>query len=408
MPAVPPPRRRRPGPIDRTELELTQEHANARTTELPGQLIDEDRGRVFPCESCGADLVFHIGQQTLHCGFCGFSKPIAAQPQPLAERSLDAMLDLIERHHENGFDDSVTEHGGQPGESEVRCNSCGGTVVFSGPLVSTKCPYCGSPLQRDAVHVAENRISVDGVLPFLVDDRGGREAIAGWVKSLWFAPNRFRREGVEGEINSVYLPYWTFDALTDTHYHGQRGDTYFVTVGHGKNRRTEMRIRWSPRRGRFERFFDDVLVMASLGLPSDLLLQLEPWPLPRCLPFTQEVLAGHLARTYDKLLPPAFADARVRIEAALQHDVRRRIGGDQQRIHGIQTQYSGLTFKHLLLPVWMLAYRYHGRAYRVYVNGATGEVHGERPYSPWKIAFAILLGLLAFALAAYAYSQTGR
>lgn len=391
MPATPPPRR------SREELELTTQHRNARTTELPGQLIDEAKGRVFPCDACGADLVFHIGQQEMHCGYCGFSRPLQQTTGRLEERDLEAMLEQVRKHHDDGFADPVSGQGGQPGDSEVRCSSCGGTVVFSGPLTSRGCPYCGSPLQRSDIEVAKNRLSVDGVLPFLVDGARGRSRIAGWVTSLWFAPNRFRREGVSGEIHSVYLPYWTFDAMTYNAYRGQRGDTYTVTRGHGKNRRTEVRVRWSFRSGQFERFFDDVLVMASEGLPRDLLLSLEPWPLERCLPYTQEAIAGHLARTYDIELIEGFRDARVRVDAAIQQEVRRRIGGDRQRIHQLETQLEGVTFKHLLLPVWMLAYRYDDRPYRVFVNGVTGEVHGERPYSPWKIAMAVLLGLIAVA-----------
>ena len=393
--STPPPRR------SRRELELTQQHAGARSTELPGQLIDEGDGRVFPCDSCGADLIFHIGQQQLHCGYCGFSRPLETEVRPLGERDLDAMFAMLREHHDNGRNDEITEQGGQPGNREVRCNSCGGTVVFSGTLTSSKCPYCGSPLQRSEIEVAKERISVDGILPFLLDDRQGRTSIATWVSSLWFAPNKFRREGVSGEINSVYLPYWTYDAMTLNKYRGQRGDDYFVTVGSGKNRRTERRTRWSWRSGAFERFFDDVLVMASQGLPRDLLLNLEPWPLTRCLPYTQEVIAGHLARTYDVMLPAGYKDAQVRIDAAITQDVRRRIGGDRQRIHTIDTRLEGVTFKHLLLPVWMLAYRYNGKPYRVFVNGATGEVHGERPYSPWKILFAVLLAALLVAAVAF-------
>ena len=397
---TPPPRRH--------ELDTTLRHENARTTELPGQLIDEGRGRVFPCDACGADLVFHIGQQKLHCGYCGFVRDLETEPQPLAERDLKAMFARLERHHEDGRNDEVTEQGGQPGDREIRCNSCGGTVVFTGTLTSRSCPYCGSPLQRDAVEVAKIRISVDGVLPFRLDDAKGRTAIASWVTSRWFAPNQFLKEGVSGEIHSVYLPYWTFDAMTFNRYRGQRGDNYTVTVGSGKNRRTVVKTRWSARRGSFDRFFDDVLTMAADGLPPDLLLNLEPWPLTQCLPYTQEVIAGHMARTYDVPLPPAFERAQVRINAAIAQEVRARIGGDRQRIHDIDTDLSGLTFKHLLLPVWMLAYRYHGKPYRVFVNGATGEVHGERPYSPWKIAFAVLLGLIALAFAAFVSQNSGR
>ena len=48
---------------------------------------------------------------------------------------------------------------------------------------------------------------------------------------------------------------------------------------------------------------------------------------------------------------------------------------------GHDTNYHALTYKHLLLPVWMLAYRYGKKTYRVVVNAGTGEVQGGRPWS---------------------------
>ena len=87
------------------------------------------------------------------------------------------------------------------------------------------------------------------------------------------------------------------------------------------------------------------------------------------------------------------------LATAIHIDVCQRIGGDQQRIHVLNTRLDALTFKHLLLPVWMLAYRYHDRPYRVFINAGTGEVQGERPYSVVKITFAVL-GIAAVALIA--------
>ncbi len=78
-------------------------------------------------------------------------------------------------------------------------------------------------------------------------------------------------------------------------------------------------------------------------------------------------------------------------------DVRRDIGGNEQRVGDIQTRYSDETFKHILLPVWTAAYRYNGKSYRFVVNGQSGRVQGERPWSVWKITFAILLALVLVA-----------
>ena len=181
--------------------------------------------------------------------------------------------------------------------------------------------------------------------------------------------------------------------MTFTAYSGQRGEYYYVTVGSGKNKRRVRRTRWYPASGRFQRFFDDVLVLANTGLRRDYMLALEPWPLLKVVPFNQEMLAGHMARTYDIELDESFVEGKKRIDEAIYQEVCQRIGGDTQRVHSVDSNYEAVTFKHILLPVWLLAYRYRDKSYQVFINAATGEVQGERPYSPWKIAFAVLTGL---------------
>ena len=85
--------------------------------------------------------------------------------------------------------------------------------------------------------------------------------------------------------------------------------------------------------------------------------------------------------------------------------IRADIGGDQQRINETDTQYSDITFKHILLPFWIAGFRFHNKIYQFIVNGRTGEVQGDRPYSWIKIAFAVLLVGAAVATAIYFGSQ---
>lgn len=353
------------------------------TTAEAGQSIDEGSGRIFPCESCGADLKFHIGHQNLTCPHCGFQKQIAVpDDEELREQNFHEMLLRLRELHAQGRRHIEGQH-------EIRCESCGGQAVFLGSLTSDECPYCGSPIQRDQVHDAEDRVPVDGVLPFRITRQTAQSNLSTWVKSRWFAPNDFLQRGVRGQFNGIYLPYWTFDSMTFTRYSGQRGEHYYKTVGTGKNKRRVRHTRWYPASGRFERFFDDVLVLATRGMKTEFMQELEPWPLGKCAPFNQQMLAGQLARTYEIELDEGFELARERIDAALLAEIRRRIGGDVQRVHQVDTRYNAVTFKHLLLPVWLLAYRYHQRAYQVMVNAATGEVQGERPYSWVKITLTI-------------------
>lgn len=360
-----------------------------------GEVIDAGKGRIFPCDQCGADLEFSIGTQSLQCPYCGHVKQIVIdEDTPIVERDYLAMLARLERLHEQGHSDETKPSD----EHAIRCDSCGGEVIFQGTLTSTSCPYCASPLQREKIHDAPTRIAVDGVIPFLIDEQTAARLIRDWVRSLWWAPNAFLRQGARGKFNGVYLPFFTYDAMTSTYFAGLRGDHYYVTVGEGNEKRTERRTRWTSIDGEFSRFFDDVLIVAARDQSLRLSRGLDPWPLERLVPFKQELLAGYFARTYDIPLEDGFHSARNIMESAISAEVRQRIGGDEQSVTSQKSNYSAVTFKHLLLPVWLLAYRYRDAPYRVMINAVTGQVSGERPYSPWKIGFAILVVVAAILI----------
>lgn len=348
--------------------------------------ISQAKGRIFPCEQCGADLEFHIGSQQLKCPYCGHQHQLTVDAEEeLQEREYQAELERLTLLQEEKQETLS-------GLKEVHCDACNGTVAFEGSLTSTHCPYCNSPIQLDEIHEIETRISPNGVLPFQITHQQAQQSLSKWVKSLWFAPGNFKKRGIQGKFNGVYIPYWTFDSFTANAYRGQRGEEYRVTIGTGKNRRTVTRVRWYPASGNFQRFFDDVLVPASKGLSAELIRKIEPWPLrQKTLPFTREALAGHLARTYELELDKGFEQAKVRIAKTIRSDVRRRIGGDRQRIQHINTNHSAITFKYLFLPIWLLSYRYKQKVYQIMTNAATGKIAGKRPYSWWKIAGVILL-----------------
>jgi len=368
--------------------------ATHQTVEAPEVRSESSGSRNFPCEQCGADLTFHIGAGSLECPYCGHVKDLAPPEGTVAEQDFQQTLQrlLRTRKDQEPAGDDV---------SEVTCGSCGGTVRFTGTLTSRDCAYCGASLQREHVHQAEDRIPVDGIVAFRITRDTAQENLRKWVKSRWFAPNEFKKRGVRGRFSGVYLPYWTYDSMTATSYSGMRGEYYYVTVGSGKNRRTVRRTRWYPASGRFQRFFDDVLVVAGTGLPTKRLDALEPWPLADCVPFNRQMLAGLMARTYDVSLDEGFVEGKRRIDEAIEAEVRRRIGGDTQQVHSIDTAYNAITYKHLLLPVWMMGYRFRDKVYQVVVNAATGEVQGDRPWSWVKItlvslAAAAVIGAIAW------------
>jgi DNA-directed RNA polymerase subunit RPC12/RpoP len=364
-----------------------------------GSELEQGRPRIFPCEECGADFEFAIEAQSLQCPYCGHVKALELDADAsVEEQDLRAAIDALAEKRSGGENTMA-------GISQVGCRDCGAKVRFQGTLTSQECPYCGTPIQLSGVHDAEDRIRVDGVLPFKVKKEAARTGLKAWVGSRWFAPNEFKQRGVQGRFAGVYMPYWTYDALTMNDYRGERGEHYTVTVKRGEQEVRETRTRWYPASGSFRRFFDDLLVVAGRGLPTKVLRSLEPWPLHECLPFNQQVLAGYMARTYDLALGDGFKEAERRIASAIKSDVRQRIGGDEQRVHKIRTEYGAMTYKHLLLPVWILAYKYGDKTFQVVVNAATGEVQGERPYSWIKITLFVVM-ILAVAGGVYYFARS--
>lgn len=342
----------------------------------------------FPCTACGSDLRFEPGAQLLVCDHCGNEDPIEGTRRANGGiRELDFRAAVNNQlSHEEIEETRVSE-----------CPNCGAQTEFDADTHSAECPFCATPVVTDTgLH---RHIKPRGLLPFHLDERAARAALTGWLGSLWFAPGGVQDYARKGRrMNGIYVPYWTFDADTKSRYSGQRGTHYYETrtvMRDGKRQQVRVRkTRWRPASGRVARFFDDVLVLASKSLPKRYTDGLEPWDLSQLEPYKPEYLAGFRAEGYQVELTDGFTEARAYMDRMILRDVKYDIGGDEQRVSDVDTAISDVTFKHVLLPVWLAAYKYRGRTYRFVVNGRTGRVQGERPYSAWKIAFAVLLGLI--------------
>jgi Zn finger protein HypA/HybF involved in hydrogenase expression len=360
-----------------------------------------EQSRTYPCEACGGELHFDIASQKLKCEHCGNVHDLIENDEPVHENDLRAALRLIREgrvtHTANFLDD----------EKEIVCQNCGGHTTFTGSLTANNCPYCATPIQRDDVHAAPERLPVDAVLPFSIDDKHAATLIEDWINGRWFAPSEFKRYNRTGSFQSVYMAYFTYDANTVTSYTGQRGIIRTRTVGSGDNQRTETYTQWFPAAGTVGNEFDDVPVLANTGFEKNRIDKLEPWPTQTAKPYSAEYAAGHLARTYDNDVEECLGEATSVMEEEIKGTIRRHIGGDVQRIGNMNIRWREMTYKHVLLPLWLLTVIYDGRPYQVYINGATGEVHGARPYSKAKIAFAVIAVLVVMIIALIAFTVSG-
>ncbi len=355
----------------------------------------------FPCSNCGGPLAFAPGTTHLKCPYCGTENDIPVDAEDDSYLREQDFLKALEEENTRQEDGTTADSA-----DAVKCTYCGAITTITERRTSDLCPYCGHPLAMQ--NMFKFKLNVQALLPFAITSEKALQIYRDWLGSLWFAPGDFKRRATRGEaMKGIYMPYFTYDAATRTWYTGQRGDVFYVMqmvqVRQANGRvamqpRQVPQVRWTRASGNVGVSFDDILVPASKSVPMDIQDSLQPWDMEKLAPFRQEFLSGFVTETYQTPLKAGFDEAKRRMEPGIDARILQDIGGDQQRIDSKKTEYSKVTFKHILLPVWMSAYAYGGKTFRFTVNAQTGEVSGERPYSAWKIALAVIAGLILLFL----------
>jgi len=345
------------------------------------------------CSSCGATLEFSPGTSRLKCRYCGAENEI--------ETASDSAIEEFDYHA--FLRKQEADEGGMEETHTVACSSCGATTTLLPNVTADNCPFCATPFVVQADHTTR-RLKPRYMLPFSVVHNDAVRFFETWIAKRWFAPGNLKRYATDRDrICGLYIPYWTYDSSTNSVYTGQRGTNHtqsYSTVVNGRRvTQTRVVIHWRRVHGSVSRFFDDVLIVASRSLPEKYAARLEPWDLEHLEAYNPSYCAGFRSEAYGVGLDEGFEKAKQTMEKTIREDVRRDIGGDHQRITSLQTAYHDITFKHILLPIWLSAYRYKGKVYRFMVNGRTGEVQGERPWSIVKITLAVAAGAAAVAAA---------
>jgi predicted RNA-binding Zn-ribbon protein involved in translation (DUF1610 family) len=363
-----------------------------------------DAVRKFPCKQCGASLAFAPGQSVLQCPYCGHKEEIPVTAQAIREYNLEEALLSLPR----------TEGWGTERRA-LHCENCGATTTFSEGQVAGQCAFCGSSnvVQQGS---AANVVRPESVVPFAVKREQAAESFRNWISHLWFRPNDLKSAGQIAKMSGAYIPFWTYDAYTSSHWTADAGYYYYETESYQEQdaqgntvtkTRQVQKTRWEPASGSRQDFFDDELVCASKGLPPNLIESVCPYNLTQLAPYDPSFLAGFVAEEYQVDLVGGWGMAKTRIQNKVESLCAGDVPGDTHRNLNVNTAFSQMTYKHLLLPVWVAAYLYNGKSYRFLVNGQTGETSGEAPLSWWKIAGLILLILLALLVAYLVWGRSG-
>jgi hypothetical protein len=344
----------------------------------------------YHCPACGGEATWNPAKQALVCPFCGTVSPATLEARAtgavIVEHDLVAALRNIPDR----------ARGWNADKTSVQCQSCRAISVLDPDKVGSRCQFCGSAQLVPYTEV-KDAFRPESLLPLKVSEGQARDLIRAWYRRQWFAPNALDKRALTDTVHGVYLPYWTFDAKTHATWTADSGRYYYTT----HNNRRERHVEWTPASGELDHVFDDDLVPASEGVEARWLRTIEPFPTADLVPYDAGYLAGWTVERYQIDRVGAAAAARAQMEATLQRLCGEQVPGDTFRNLQVASTFAEQTFKHILVPVWLLTYSYGARSYQVVINGVTGHAAGGRPWSWVKLALLAIALILAALLYLY-------
>lgn len=341
------------------------------------------------CPSCGGNMSFDPEKQVLSCPFCGQSIDFQ-KDSDVKERDIQAAFDLAEKWEDT---------------SVVSCENCGAKFVISSTDVALECPYCGTSHIRKSSDLAG--VKPNALFPFLISANQAEANSKKWAKRRIFAPRRFKKSIEARNIHGVYEPCFTFDSNTFSDYDGRLGKRRTRTVRTKNGTRTETYIEWRHVSGTLSHFFNDIAISAGEDIDQKVYKKIAPFDDSSIKVYSKEFLAGYSAKHYSKDLKTAWAESKEVMDKALRDIILSMHGCDVIGYLNVRTIHNDATFKYVLLPIYLLNYRYKKKDYKVAINGNTGKVSGKTPISFWRVLVAVLFGLgVVFGLAC-AYLNCG-
>lgn len=342
------------------------------------------------CPQCGGVMDFNPATGNLKCPYCNYEETIEIQE---SEPERAAEMDFYAAEHTANCDWGVET-------KTVLCKACGAESIYDALQTSAVCPFCGSNQVMEASD--QNTMSPGGVVPFSISDQQASQSFRKWIKRRWFCPKLAKNSAKPDRFKGIYLPYWTFDTDTVSSYKGEYGIEHTRTNSKGE---TYTETDWYRTSGIHQEFFNDELVLASKNHDISILRRLEPFDTENNKTYKPEYIAGFVAERYSLGLKDAWQRAmksiKSKISSHISTKIRRENGADDVRGITFSTDYNDITFKYLLLPIWISNYKYKNKVYQFMVNGQTGKVAGKTPISIPKVILATL-GILAL-LAIFCY-----
>ena len=353
-------------------------------------IVDTQEETDKKCPQCGGVMDFDPATGKLKCPYCDYEEAIKVQdkaPKKAAE------LDFFTAKH-------TASHDWGAETKTILCKACGAESIYDALQTSAVCPFCGSNQVMEQND--QDTIAPGGVVPFRISDDQASQLFHKWIKRKWFCPKLAKESAKPKRFKGIYLPYWTFDTDTVSTYHAEYGIDHTTEDSEGE---THTETHWHNTSGTYTEFINDELVLASKNHDTSILHKLEPFDTENNKSYKPEYIAGFVAERYSLGLKDAWKIAKNSIKAKLRGQISNKIerehNADHVRQLNVKTDYDNITYKYLLLPIWMSHFKYKDKVYQFMINGQTGKVAGKTPLSIPKIIITAVGIIAVIALLYY-------
>lgn len=337
------------------------------------------------CPACGGVMDFSPETGGLVCAYCEYAEQIDISDDAPARE-----IDFAQA--ENAENCNWGEE-----KKTIICKSCAAESIYDALIVANECPYCGSNQVME--EKGRDTMAPGGVVPFKITVQQSAESFIKWIKKKLFCPRKAKKMAKPEAFKGVYLPFWTFDVNTVSHYTGAYGKSRTVRDSKGNTRTV---IDWYNTAGCYETFFDDELTPGTNAHDARMLKSLEPFNTADNKGYKPEYIAGFIAERYSVGLSDAWSNAKSSIDNKIENGISDKICAEHftshSRVYKVKSTYDNLKFKYLMLPIWLSSFKYRGKVYQFMVNGETGKVAGKTPVSVLRVIIAVLLALAVILL----------
>ncbi|MDZ4818484.1 MAG: zinc ribbon domain-containing protein [Planctomycetota bacterium] len=302
------------------------------------------------CAVCGALL----DEEDLFCAECGTEAPDHQQSVPLAHQ--------LSTHN-------------------FQCQGCGASMSYDAKAGALRCPFCGSENMQQQADTSE--IAPQGVVPFAISHEEVLSRLKNWLADGFWRPGDLAKAAAVVKMTPVYVPFWVFSAKTKTHWTADSSRTPAGARGD-----------WYPLSGTTSGIHSGVLVGASSVLTPAEITAMGDFDLSTAIPPQDADLNRVTYERFAMQRKYARPFARAGLESREMQRIAPTIPGNNRNLK-VNTRITDLTSQPLLLPIWVMAYRYQDNVYRFVANGQTGRSTGKAPNSMWKIGSALGAALIA-------------